>query len=465
MDGIIAYILSKKYVDDTVIGMGAIKGAPCQVQSIDKVDGVTTITLKWEDNLGDTHTQTFEIDDGVDGISVVSIQVDSNNHLIFELSDGTTIDCGEVAEKSKMLTGTLLASGWSNKSQTVTVSGLDGNENGVIGLANTVTDTEIAAARNSLITVKGISGNQITFKCDQVPNVDINFAVFIAGSGGSSGGGTTVIPNPTGVATDELEKLQIGDEIFSLPEGGDATLESTVIANTTVGAITSGTTLAQGTTFTEFVQKLLISEIAITSSMTMTKTGNVAYGDSYNETLSVTVSNMGTAKTIDKIAWYKGSTLLQEDTIGSSTTGTWTYVVPSAVTDTATFKAVITYTKSNDAQATQEKTTSITFYYNKFRGVVDSLTPSEATVEALTSALATAKGGTYTFTATAQRIAYAYPASLGALTSIKDGNGFSLFDSFTRTTESYTQAGNTVSYYLYVLTDATTVSSYSVTFA
>ena len=251
-----------------------------------------------------------------------------------------------------------------------------------------------------------------------------------------------------------------------LPEGGgSAELESAVTANTTVGAITSGTTLPQGTTFTEFAQKLLISEIAPTMSMTMTKTGNVAKGDSYNETLSLTVSSMGTAKTIDKIAWYKGSTLLQEDTIGSSTAGTWTYTVADAVTDSATFKAVVTYTKSNDATATMEKSTSISFYYNKFRGVVDTLTPSEATVEALTSALATGKGGTYSFTVSAGRICYAYPKSLGALTSIKDGNGFSLFDSFTRTEQTYTQAGDSVVYYRYVLTDATTVSGYSVTFA
>ena len=36
MDGIIAYILSKKYVDNSLIGIGAIKGAPCQVESIVK---------------------------------------------------------------------------------------------------------------------------------------------------------------------------------------------------------------------------------------------------------------------------------------------------------------------------------------------------------------------------------------------------------------------------------------------
>lgn len=38
------------------------------------------------------------------------------------------------------------------------------------------------------------------------------------GSGG--GGGTTVIANPEGEATDELDKLQVGNDIFSIPQGG-----------------------------------------------------------------------------------------------------------------------------------------------------------------------------------------------------------------------------------------------------
>ena len=246
---------------------------------------------------------------------------------------------------------------------------------------------------------------------------------------------------------------------------GDASLSSDVTSNLAVGAIASGTTLTQGTSFTEFVQKLLITEIAPTISFSLSKSGNVVYGSSYTETLTVNVSAMGTAKKIKSIAWYEGSTLLQTDTIESTTTGSWTYTMDTATTDTTTFKAIVTYVKSNDANATTTKTGSISFFYNKFYGGVDSLTPSEATVEALSTALGTAKGGTYTFTVTAGRIAYAYPSSLGALTSIKDGNGFSLFDSFTRTTESYTQNGTTVSYYLYVLTDATTVSAYNVIFA
>lgn len=37
---------------------------------------------------------------------------------------------------------------------------------------------------------------------------------------GGGGGGTTVIPNPSGEATDDLEKVQIGSTIFDIPEGG-----------------------------------------------------------------------------------------------------------------------------------------------------------------------------------------------------------------------------------------------------
>lgn len=247
--------------------------------------------------------------------------------------------------------------------------------------------------------------------------------------------------------------------------GGDASLQNDVTSNLAVGAIPSGTKLDKGTSFTEFVQKLLITEIAPTISFSISKSGNVAYGGSYTETLTLSVSSMGTAKKIKSIAWYEGNTLKQTDMIDSSTTGSWTYTMGTATTDSTTFKAVITYTKSDDSDTSVTKTASINFYYNKFYGAVSDLSPSEATVEALTTALGTAKGGTYSFTVSAGRICYAYPKSLGALSSIKDGNGFSLFDSFTRTEVSYTQNGTTVAYYRYVLTDATSVTNYSVVFA
>jgi len=87
------YALLKKYVNDTLIGIGALKGAPCEVQGISKVGGVTTVTLKWEDTTGGIHTSNFDVNDGV---SVSNAKVNDFGNLIITLSDGTTIDCGKV---------------------------------------------------------------------------------------------------------------------------------------------------------------------------------------------------------------------------------------------------------------------------------------------------------------------------------------------------------------------------------
>lgn len=96
MDGIIAYILSKKYVDNSLIGIGAIKGAPCQVESIVKSGTTTTVTLKWVDDLDVEHTQSFDIEDGEDGVSVQSATIDADGHLKLTLSNGNILDCGKV---------------------------------------------------------------------------------------------------------------------------------------------------------------------------------------------------------------------------------------------------------------------------------------------------------------------------------------------------------------------------------
>lgn len=47
----------KTYVKKTLVGMGALKGAPCQVQGVvDEGDGTQTLTLQWIDTDGVTHT-------------------------------------------------------------------------------------------------------------------------------------------------------------------------------------------------------------------------------------------------------------------------------------------------------------------------------------------------------------------------------------------------------------------------
>ena len=49
--------IAKVYTNQTVIGMGALKGASCQILSVvDNGDGSQTMTFKWEDTTGTSHT-------------------------------------------------------------------------------------------------------------------------------------------------------------------------------------------------------------------------------------------------------------------------------------------------------------------------------------------------------------------------------------------------------------------------
>lgn len=64
MNGTNAYILAKKYVDKTANSLGAVKGAACTVKNTTKVDGKTTVTLRWVGTNGASETTQFVVSDG-----------------------------------------------------------------------------------------------------------------------------------------------------------------------------------------------------------------------------------------------------------------------------------------------------------------------------------------------------------------------------------------------------------------
>ena len=66
MKGTTAYALSRKYTQDTADALGAVKGAPCEIQSIvyDEETGTTTITFSWTGTSGQVQTDTAVIHDG-----------------------------------------------------------------------------------------------------------------------------------------------------------------------------------------------------------------------------------------------------------------------------------------------------------------------------------------------------------------------------------------------------------------
>ena len=57
----------KSYINQTLVGMGALKGAPCTVKSVVDSGLNHTVTLEWTDNNGDTQTTDFVVKDGTNG--------------------------------------------------------------------------------------------------------------------------------------------------------------------------------------------------------------------------------------------------------------------------------------------------------------------------------------------------------------------------------------------------------------
>lgn len=94
MKGIQAYVLSKNYTSDTAEEFGAVKGAPCEIQKKEAIEGGTRITFLWENSEGQTRTDTLDVLNGEDGLGIKSVDINENGHLIVTFDDDTTHDAG-----------------------------------------------------------------------------------------------------------------------------------------------------------------------------------------------------------------------------------------------------------------------------------------------------------------------------------------------------------------------------------
>lgn len=58
---------AKKFTRDTADAMGAVRGSPCEVESIVKVDGGTRVTYKWTGTDGAVRHSQMTVPDGAKG--------------------------------------------------------------------------------------------------------------------------------------------------------------------------------------------------------------------------------------------------------------------------------------------------------------------------------------------------------------------------------------------------------------
>lgn len=245
-------------------------------------------------------------------------------------------------------------------------------------------------------------------------------------------------------ALDKIEKINVG-----APGGGDAALQEDVTSNLAVGAIANGTTLEEGLSFTEFVKKLLITEIAPDITFTASNSGIKEVGTTVTPTYTVNITKIGTGTPVS-IDFYRGSTKVDsQNYVAGINSYTFT---DTDITTSTTVKGVLNYKKSSGTNAAIEKSASYTFVMASYYGAVVAAPIDKAGIVALTKNVKNTKALTATFNLSNQKSCYAYPASFGDLTSIKDANNFEYLGSYTKTTVVVDE----VSYNVYTLTDPVT---------
>lgn len=102
----LSYALSKKYTDEAVSGMGAIKGKNCTISSIENVDGGNRVTFSWTLDDGTIRTQTMDVmNGGVQDVSVERSETVNGVIITVTKTDGTVetatvLDAGDGSVKS-----------------------------------------------------------------------------------------------------------------------------------------------------------------------------------------------------------------------------------------------------------------------------------------------------------------------------------------------------------------------------
>lgn len=132
MTGLTSWVLSRKYTDQSIEGIGGtLAGKNATISNVQKSGLITTITFQWTADNGDTRTTQVQVSDGEtpsititptadghtvtfetstqtetfdvkDGISVSNVTINSAKHLIITLSNGSTIDAGEIETATEL---------------------------------------------------------------------------------------------------------------------------------------------------------------------------------------------------------------------------------------------------------------------------------------------------------------------------------------------------------------------------
>ena len=246
---------------------------------------------------------------------------------------------------------------------------------------------------------------------------------------------------------------------FILENGtGSGELEEELNPNVTMGSVKTNYPI--GTSLEEIIRDMLTEKIPPTISVVLNPSTTLY--DIVNDSVSGLTINATVGKktnNIAKIEYYINGVLVNTNT-NATNGGSFPYIYNTTINSTTTIKVVVTDTEGLSANVTK----TITFVGQSYYGIVDATTgePTEVLIKTLNKTLKNTKKYEYIgITCDYNKIVYAYPKELGALTSIMDKvNNFNYTTSFQLTTKTV----DGIEYYVYTLIDPTGADNVKLTF-
>lgn len=245
--------------------------------------------------------------------------------------------------------------------------------------------------------------------------------------------------------------------------GSGGALEEDLTATVDIGSVKAGKKYPKGTSFESILRDILIKVEAPSVSIAFTPDKTIY--DVVNDKVSlVTIKATVGKKTylVKSVKFYVGTELLENKETGVADGGTFSYsYTPSVPMDkTTTFKVVVDDVEGN----TKSTESTISFVGKSYYGFVAPTTtvPTEDEIKAQGTTLKLTKGYVYkNITCDYNKVIYAYPSSMGALTSIRDEiNNLSYFNSFRKDTVTV----DGIEYFVYTQINAAAANNVELTF-
>lgn len=257
--------------------------------------------------------------------------------------------------------------------------------------------------------------------------------------------------------------IEVKDDGLYVKISGSGSLEEALTATNAIGSVTSGKTYTKGTSLEKIIRDILIKEEAPTVTLTLTPSATLY--DVVNDTLSsIKLTATVTKKTYDvaKVEWYAGTTLINTKTTAVGGAFDFTYTPSTPINKTVVFKVVVTDVKGKSSNVTK----TVEFIAKSYNGTVaDTMTLDTVTeddIKALNDTLKNSRKYVYSgINMVYGKVLYAYPKSLGALTSIMDKkNNFN----YTATYDKVEMTIDGIAYYVYLKTNPSKADNVELTF-